>query len=133
MTSFRRAGARRGGAAALTAQWAVNSQSGEQFIIATGGFSRDTVASVPTTFLLLFSSTEKRRYSTQSGTPVPTITLSVAVNRATSPEGRGFKTAYHTHQKSVTHLPYQSENIPYTRTNKPNLKAPFRKGGWHRR
>ena len=33
----------------------------------------DTVASVPTTFLLLFSSPEKRRYSTQSGTPVTTV------------------------------------------------------------
>ena len=35
--SIRMAGARRGGVAALTAQWAVNSQSGKQFIIATGG------------------------------------------------------------------------------------------------
>ena len=38
--SIRMAGARRGGVAALTARWAVNSQSGEQFIIATGNFSR---------------------------------------------------------------------------------------------
>ena len=33
----------------------------------------DTVASVPTTFLLLFSSPEKRRYPTQPRTSVPTI------------------------------------------------------------
>ena len=69
----KRCGARRGGIAALTAQWAVNSQSGEQFIIATGGFSRNTVASVPATFLLLFSSPEKRRYLTQPRTSVPTV------------------------------------------------------------
>ena len=34
---------------------------------------RDTAASVPATFLLLFSSPEKRRYSTQPRTPVPTV------------------------------------------------------------
>ena len=35
----------------------------------------DTVASVPTTFLLLFSSPEKRRYLTQSGTSVLTVRI----------------------------------------------------------
>ena len=62
LTNFKALRARRGGVAALTARGAVNSQSGEQFIIATGGFSRDTVVSVPATFLLLFSSPEKRRF-----------------------------------------------------------------------
>ena len=38
-----------------------------------GALARDTVASVPATFLLLFSSPEKRRYLTQPRTPVPTV------------------------------------------------------------
>ena len=45
----------------MTAQWAVNSQSGKQFIIATGGVSRDTVAVVVTgDFLLLFRHLKKK-------------------------------------------------------------------------
>ena len=29
-------------------------------------------------------------------------------------------------------LTYESENTPYVRTNKPNLKAPLSKGSWRR-
>ena len=76
--------ARRGGIAALTAQWAVNSQSGEQFIIATGNCSRR---------YFIRTAGDVCPYSENNwfAHTYPQYTLSVTIDRAASPGVRGFK------------------------------------------
>ena len=82
--SIRMAGARRGGVAALTARWAVNSQSGEQFIIATGNCSRR---------YFIRTAGDVCPYSENNwfAHTYPQYALSVTINRAASPGVRGFK------------------------------------------
>ena len=81
--SIRMAGARRGGVAALTARWAVNSQSGEQFIIATGNCSRR---------YFIRTAGDVCPYSENNwfAHTYPQYALSVTINRAASPGVRGF-------------------------------------------
>ena len=80
LTNFKALWARRGGVVALTARWAVNSQSGEQFIIATRGFSPGHSRKCPGAFLLLFQHLKKKIFHTVERTKVPT-TLSVGYRR----------------------------------------------------
>ena len=92
--SIRMAGARRGGVAALTARWAVNSQSGEQFIIATGNCSRRYFCrgGVPPPVNFVGTAGDVCPYSENNwfAHTYPQYALSVTIDRAASPGVRGF-------------------------------------------